>query len=526
VAPAYAQDLPELFSVECWGGATFDVAYRFLQECPWQRLRDLRNAMPNMLTQMLFRGANGVGYTVYPDNVVEAFVKEAAKQIDLFRIFDSLNWVENMRVSMDAVLAEGKLLEGSICYTGDVMDPDRAKYDLKYYVGMAKELQAAGAHILGLKDMAGLIKPAAAYRLVKTLKDETGMPIHFHTHDTSGISAASILAASAAGVDAVDVAMDVFSGGTSQPCLGSIVEALKGTDRDTGLDIDAIRSINAYWGDVRELYGAFETGLTQPASEVYLHEMPGGQFTNLKAQAKSMGMESRWDEIAHTYADVNQMFGDIPKVTPSSKTVGDMALMMVSQGLTREQVEDPKIDVAFPESVVNLMKGALGQPPGGWPKALQQKVLKGEKPITVRPSSVLDPVDLEAVRKSIATPEEGQIADDEDLCGALMYPKVYEDYSELHKMYGPVRTLPTHAYFYGMEIGDEISAEIDEGKTLEIRLQAVGEPLEDGLVRVFFELNGQPRKISVPDRTRAGAIKQKPKAIVSPWAKLENRRIP
>ena len=513
VAPAYAHNLPQLFSMECWGGATFDVSYRFLQECPWQRLRDLRKAMPNVMTQMLFRGSNGVGYTNYADNVVEKFIDQAADSgIDLFRIFDSLNWVENMRLSMDAVIAKGKLCEGSICYTGDYRDPERSKYDMKYYVQLARELKDAGAHVLGLKDMGGLLKPTAAGPLVKALKEETGLPVHFHTHDTSGVAGGAILAAAEAGVDAVDLAMDPFSGGTSQPCLGSIVEALRFTDRDTGIDMDRVRELSDYWEGVRKIYSAFETGLGAPASEVYLHEMPGGQFTNLKAQAKSMGLDGHWDDVARTYADVNQMFGDIPKVTPSSKTVGDMALMMVSQGLTRAEVEDPEVDVSFPESVVNLMKGALGQPPGGWPKKLQAKVLKGEKPIEVRPSSVVPPVDLEAIRAEISSQLDGVEVDDEDLCGALMYPKVFSDYAERHQIYGPVRTLPTRAFFYGMEQGDEISAEIDPGKTLEIRLQAVGETHDDGLVRVFFELNGQPRKITVPDRSVAAGVKQTPKA--------------
>src|SRR5690606_6672054 len=320
VAPAYAHRLSGLFSVECWGGATFDVAYRFLQECPWQRLRDLRAAMPNLMTQMLLRGSNGVGYTNYPDNVVEAFVAQAAASgDDVFRVFDSLNWVENMRVAMDAVIASGKICEAAICYTGDILDPDRAKYDLAYYVRMGKELRDAGAHILGVKDMAGLLKPAAAKVLIRTLKEEIGLPIHFHTHDTSGIAGGSILAAAEAGVDAVDAAMDAMSGGTSQPCLGSIGEALRHTERDTMLDIEQIRVISDYWGGVRAQYAAFDEGLKAPASEVYLHEMPGGQFTNLLAQARSMGLADRWAEIARTYAEVNLMFGDIVKVTPSSK---------------------------------------------------------------------------------------------------------------------------------------------------------------------------------------------------------------
>ena len=511
-APFYSSKLPKLFSVECWGGATFDVAYRFLQECPWQRLRDIRAAMPNIMTQMLLRASNGVGYTNYPDNVVESFVKEAAKGIDVFRVFDSLNWVENMRVAMNAVLETNKICEASICYTGDILNPERAKYDLKYYVSMAKELEAAGAHILGLKDMAGLLKPAAASMLIKTLKTEIGIPIHFHTHDTSGIAASTILAASEAGVDAVDTAMDAFSGGTSQPCLGSIVEALRHTERDTELDIDDVRQINNYWEHVRDQYVAFESGSSAPASEVYLHEMPGGQFTNLKAQARSLGLEEQWPEIAKTYADVNQMFGDIVKVTPSSKVVGDMALMMVSQGLSRQDVENPDIDLSFPDSVVDMMRGNLGQPPGGFPKTIVKKILKGEKPNLERPGKHLKNVNLEKVRKDLSAQLDDMIIDDEDLNGYLMYPKVFIDYMERHKIYGPVRALPTKTFFYGMEPGEEITAEIDPGKTLEIRLQAVGETDDKGDVRVFFELNGQPRIIRVPNRLIKSQTASNPKA--------------
>lgn len=511
-APAYAQNLNQLFSVECWGGATFDVAYRFLQECPWQRLRDLREAMPNLMTQMLLRASNGVGYTNYPDNVVQGFVTEAAKGIDVFRIFDSLNWVENMRVAMDAVINSGKICEGTICYTGDILDPNRAKYDIKYYVGMAKELEAAGAHVLGLKDMAGLLKPASARVLIKALKEEVGLPIHFHTHDTSGIAGATILAAADAGVDAVDAAMDAFSGGTSQPCLGSIIEALRNTDRDTGIDIANVREISTYWEQVRSQYLAFESGLSAPASEVYLHEMPGGQFTNLKAQARSLGLEDRWSEVAQTYADVNQMFGDIVKVTPSSKVVGDMALMMVSQNLSRDDVEDADTEVAFPDSVVDMMRGNLGQPPGGFPDNIVSKVLKGEAPNITRPGAHLDPVDMETTRAKLSAELDGFNIDDEDLNGYLMYPKVFLDYMGRHRIYGPVRALPTQTFFYGMEPGEQISAEIDPGKTLEVRLQAVGETDDAGEVKVFFELNGQPRVIRVPNRKSAAASKANPKA--------------
>ncbi|MCB5410107.1 pyruvate carboxylase [Pseudogemmobacter faecipullorum] len=501
-APAYAANLPQLFSVECWGGATFDVAYRFLQECPWQRLRDLRAAMPNVMTQMLLRASNGVGYTNYPDNVVQSFVKQAALTgVDVFRVFDSLNWVENMRVAMDAVQEAGKLCEGTICYTGDMLDPERSKYDLKYYLDRARELQAAGAHVLGLKDMAGLLKPAAARVLIKALKQEIGLPVHFHTHDTSGAASATVLAACDAGVDAVDAAMDAFSGGTSQPCLGSIVEALRHTERDTGIDIAAVREMSNYWEHVRAQYAAFETGTSAPASEVWLHEMPGGQFTNLKAQARSLGLEERWPEVAQAYADANQMFGDIVKVTPSSKVVGDMALMMVAQGLSRAEVEDPAVDVAFPDSVADMLKGNLGQPHGGWPAGIQKKVLKGETPLTGRPGKSLPPVDLEATRARLSAELNGKHVDDEDLNGYLMYPKVFLDYMGRHRSYGPVRTLPTLAFFYGMQPGQEIAVEIDPGKTLEIRFLTLGEVDDAGEVKVFFELNGQPRTIRVINRS-------------------------
>ncbi len=513
VAPAYAANLPQLFSVECWGGATFDVAYRFLQECPWQRLRDLRARMPNIMTQMLLRASNGVGYTNYPDNVVQEFVKTAAETgVDVFRVFDSLNWVENMRVAMDAVIDVNKVCEGTICYTGDIFDPDRAKYDLKYYVQMGRDLKAAGAHVLGLKDMAGLLKPAQARVLIKALKSEVGLPIHFHTHDTAGIACATILAASEAGVDAVDCAMDALSGNTSQATLGSVVEALRHSDRDTGLNMKAVREISDYWEDVRGHYAAFETGMQAPSSEVYLHEMPGGQFTNLKAQASSLGLDDRWPEVARTYADVNQMFGDIVKVTPSSKVVGDMALMMVSQGLTRAQVENPDVDVSFPDSVIDMMRGNLGQPPGGFPDGIVSKVLKGEKPNLERPGKHLAPVDLEKTRQELSKELGGKLIEDDDLSGYLMYPKVFLDYMGRHRTYGPVRTLPTRTFFYGMDPGQEISVEIDPGKTLEIRMQAVSDTNDDGEVKVFFELNGQPRVIRVVDRLVKASTVQRPKA--------------
>ncbi len=516
VAGAYAKALPELLSLECWGGATFDVAMRFLTEDPWERLALIRERAPNLLLQALVRGSNGVGYTGYPDNVVKHWVHEAAKGgVDIFRVFDSLNWVDNMRVCMDAVLETDKLLEATICYTGDLQDKSRSQYDLKYYLDMAEELHKAGAHIIAIKDMAGLLKPAAARELFPALRDVTDLPIHFHTHDTSGISAATVLAAVESGVDAVDAAMDSLSGGTSQPCLGSIVEALRGTDRDPGLDADAIRQISLYWESTRAQYAAFESDVKSPASEVYLHEMPGGQYTNLKEQARSLNLDTRWNEVAKAYADVNDMFGDIVKVTPSSKVVGDMALMMVSQDLTREQVEDPNKEISFPESVVSMMKGELGFPKQGWPGAFQKKVLKGEKPLTDRIGALMKPADLEVERNTI-NEVLGREVTNTEFASYLMYPKVFTDYALARATYGPTATLPTPVYFYGMEPGDEVMIEIEQGKLLVVHCLAVSEMDDQGMVTVFFELNGQPRRARVPDRLRgADAIIVRPKVDAS-----------
>jgi pyruvate carboxylase len=512
VARAYSDGLPDLLSLECWGGATFDVAMRFLTEDPWERLAQVREAAPNILTQMLLRGANGVGYTNYPDNVVQHFVRRAAAGgMDLFRIFDCLNWVENMRVAIDAVASQNKLAEGAICYTGDILDEARPKYGLKYYINLGRELEKAGCHILGIKDMAGLLKPEAARLLIRSLKQEIGIPIHLHTHDTSGISAATVLAAVEAGVDAIDGAMDSLSGLTSQPCLGSIVMALKGSVRETGLDPAAIRQISAYWENVRRQYAAFETDMKAGASEVYQHEMPGGQFTNLKQQARSLGLETRWHEVAEAYAQANLLFGDIIKVTPSSKVVGDMALMMVAQGLEPEDVLDPSRDIAFPTSVIEMLRGDLGQPHGGWPVALQVKVLKGEVPQTARPGSLLASVDLGAARSELEK-KIGRSVTEDELSSSLMYPKVFHDFAGAVRTYGPVSVLPTPVYFYGMAVGDEISLELERGKSLVVRLQAIGEVTDEGERKVFFELNGQPRIIKVPDRSASSRVVARVKA--------------
>ena len=502
-APHYARLLPELFSVECWGGATFDVALRFLKECPWERLIAFRAAMPNLLLQMLLRSANGVGYSNYPDNVVRYFVAQAAAHgVDLFRVFDSLNWVENMRVAIDAVSESGRLCEAAICYTGNLDNPGETKYDLAYYVRLAKELERAGAHVLGIKDMAGLCRPRSAYRLVKALKEEVGLPVHFHTHDTSGIAAASVLMAVDAGVDAVDGALDSMSGMTSQPNLGSIVEALRYGPRDTGLDPDKLRVLSSYFEQVRHGYAAFDSEMRAGASEVYVHGMPGGQYTNLREQARSLGLDgTRWHEVARAYSQVNELFGDIVKVTPSSKVVGDMALLMVTSGLDAADVANPDVEVAFPESVVSFFRGELGQPHGGFPEALQRKILKGATPLRSRPGETMPPVDLARAREDL----QARIArplTDYNFASWLMYPKVYTDYVADRVRYGDVSVLSTRTFFYGLAPGEEITVELERGKQLIIRLVTVSDVHDDGTRTVFFELNGQPRPVRVVDRSQ------------------------
>ena len=502
IAPHYARLLPGLLSLECWGGATFDVSMRFLREDPWERLAGLRERVPNIALQMLLRASNAVGYTNYPDNVVQFFVAQAARAgIDIFRVFDSLNSVDNMRVAIDAVGASGALCEAAICYTGDLFDPSRPKYDLGYYVAMAKALERAGAHVLGIKDMAGVCRPRAAKALVTALRQETGLPIHFHTHDTSGMGSASVLAAIEAGADAVDGAMDAMSGLTSQPNLGAIAAALAGTERDAGLDAEAMQAISHYWEGVRRYYAPFESDLRAGTSDVYRHEMPGGQYTNLREQARSIGLEHRWPEVARAYADVNRLFGDIVKVTPTSKVVGDMALYMVANDLSAEEVADPGREIAFPDSVVALFRGELGSPPDGFPEALQKKILKGERPIEGRPGAHLPSADLEVARAEAQALAARDISDS-DLASYLMYPRVFEEYAAHERVHGDVSGLPTPVFFFGLALHQEIGVDLEPGKTLVIRLQGRSELEDEGEAKLFFELNGQPRVIRVP---KAGA---------------------
>ncbi len=502
IAPYYARLLPGLFSVECWGGATFDVAMRFLKEDPWARLETLRAAMPNHLLQMLLRASNAVGYTNYPDNVVRHFVHQAhAGGIDLFRVFDSLNSVDNMRVAMDAVLETSALCEAALCYSGDLFDAKRPKYNLDYYLRMARELKAAGAHIIGIKDMAGVCKPHAAHALVSALKHEIDLPIHFHTHDTSGISAASVLAAIDAGCDAVDGALDSMSGLTSQPNLGAIAASLAGSLRDPGVSLDALQAISQYWEGVRRYYAPFESDIRSGTADVYRHEMPGGQYTNLREQARGLGLQARWPEVSRAYATVNQLFGDIVKVTPTSKVVGDMALFMVANDLTAEAVLDPEREIAFPDSVVSLMKGELGFPADGFPPALQAKVLAGAEPLNGRAGALLPPVDLDAARAALSEGAEAP-ASDAELSSHLLYPKVYADFVKHQGEFGDVSAIPTPVFFSGLAEGEETAVEIEPGKTLIIKLSGQAEANAEGEVKLFFELNGQPRTVRVP---RAGA---------------------
>lgn len=521
VADAVAHRAPQLFSLEMWGGATFDTAMRFLRESPWDRLRQLRERIPNICFQMLFRGSNAVGYANYPDNVVRGFIRHAAQNgMDIFRIFDSLNYLPNLTEAMEAVREETKAVcEGTICYTGNILDPKRDKYSLQYYVKLAKELEKMGAHMLCIKDMAGLCRPEAARRLVKALKEEVGIPLHFHTHDTSGINAASILAAAEAGVDVCDAALSSLSGCTSQPNLNSIVAALEFTERETGLDADALQEFSDYWAAVRHYYKPFDTAEPYGTAEVYLHEMPGGQYTNLKEQAESMGIGHRWPEIARMYAEINLLFGDIVKVTPSSKVVGDMCMFMISRGVKPGDARDYLLSLppgtSFPESVIDMLQGGLGQPVGGWPEDVQRIILGNRQPYTTRPGERAEKVDLNAVREELAKTlgaDSPEAVSDDALYSHLMYPQVFADFVKFTKTYGDVSVLPTPAYFYGLHDKEEITITLEEGKTLFARLLNVTEPDSKGQRTAIFELNGYPRHIHVTDKSVAVETKTNVKA--------------
>jgi pyruvate carboxylase len=512
VAPAYAKLVPQLFSMEMWGGATFDTSMRFLKEDPWQRLTALREKVPNILFQMLLRASNAVGYTNYPDNVVDVFVQETIQGgVDILRVFDPLNWIPNMKVAMDAVIKHGGICEAAVCYTGDFLDPKRSKFNLKYYVETAKTLEKMGAHILAIKDMAGLCKPYAAAQLIKALREEIGIPVHFHTHDTSGISAASVLKGADVGLDIADGALAPFSGLTSQPNLNAINEALRNTERDTGVDHEQLRLLAHYWQAVREYYVPFESDMKAADADLYLHEMPGGQFTNLQEQARALGLAHRWEEVCQAYADVNQLVGDIVKVTPTSKSVGDLALFLVTNNLTTEDLMKSNREFAFPESVIDLVGGRMGQPPGGFPPEVQKRILRGIKPVTGRPGESLPPADFpkaaETVKKLL-----GREPSQREVVTYLLYPKVYTDFVLHEQKYANTSILPTPVFLYGQQVGEELTMDIEKGKTLILKILTIGEPHEDGTRTVFFELNGQPRSVNVLDRSLEGEITRRPKA--------------
>jgi pyruvate carboxylase len=501
ISEAYARLAPDLFSLEMWGGATFDTSMRFLKEDPWQRLALIREKVPNILLQMLLRASNAVGYTNYPDNVVRAFVKETADAgLDVFRVFDALNWIPNMKVAMDAVLETGAICEASICYTGDIINPQRTKYDLKYYVNLAKELENMGAHILAIKDMAGLCKPDAAHLLIKTLKQEIGIPIHFHTHDTAGIQAASILKGAEVDLDIADAAMAPMSGNTSQPNLNTMVASLDFTDRKTGLNQSSLDEITEYWRCTREFYTPFEASVLPSTSDLYNHEMPGGQYTNLFAQAQALGLADRWAEVCKIYADCNQLLGDIVKVTPTSKAVGDLALFLVANDMSTDDVLDESKEIAFPESVIDLVGGMMGQPPGGFPEKVIKRIVRDREPITNRPGESLPAADFAAAGVEVKKFMQREPTRRE-IVTYLLYPKVYKDFVTHYKTYGNVSGIPTPYFFFGQQPGEEFAVDIEEGKTLIVKFLTVSEGHADGHRTVFFELNGQPRDASVVDKS-------------------------
>jgi pyruvate carboxylase len=510
-APAAADILSDCFSLEMWGGATFDVAYRFLHESPWERLDALRREIPNIPFQMLLRGANAVGYANYPDNLIRAFIEAAAHSgIDIFRVFDSLNWVPGMEVSMDEVLRQGKLLEAAICYTGDILDPSRDKYTLRYYIDLAKELERRGAHMLAIKDMSGLLKPYAAKKLITELKQEIGLPIHLHTHDTSGNQIAALLLAAEAGVDVVDTAVSSMSGLTSQPSMNTLVAALQGQERDTGFRLERLQQLSDYWEDVRARYTQFDEGLRTPVTDIYRYEIPGGQYTNLQTQVASLGLGDRFGEVKEMYKRVNDMLGDIVKVTPSSKMVGDLAIFMVQNNLTPENLVEKGEALTFPDSVVSYFMGMMGQPAWGFPEPLQRVVLKGEKPISCRPGELLPDVDFEEARRQVEKFEPNP--SERTVISWCLYPKVVEEFCRHRKEYGYLSRMSSRVFFSGMSLGETRKISIDEGKTLIIKYTGLGDRNEDGTRTVHFELNGTYREVTVPDPEAKQMVRQIPMA--------------
>lgn len=500
IAPAVALYGEKLFSLEMWGGATFDTAYRFLGESPWERLETLREKIPNLMFQMLIRGANGVGYKNYPDNVIRRFVKEsAAAGIDIFRVFDSLNWIEGMEVALDETLNQGKLAEACICYTGDILDESRDKYNLKYYVNMAKELEKRGTHILGIKDMSGLLKPMAAKKLIEALKNEIEIPVHLHTHDTSGNGVATLMMAANAGVDIIDAAVNSMSGLTSQPALNSIVAAMSGTERDTGLDIDGMQEISDYWAAVRPVYKGFESDMITGSAEIYKYEMPGGQYSNLKSQVESFGLGHKFKEVKEMYRTVNYMLGDIVKVTPSSKAVGDMAIFMVQNNLTQENIYEKAANLDFPDSIISFFEGMTGQPVGGFPEKLQKLVLHGREPITCRPGELLPDEDFDEIKKMLRE-KHGLKGTEQEALSYAFYPKMYEEFLENRKKVGNFRYMGSDIFFHGLSEGETCEIKVREGRKLVVRLVEVRGADEEGFRDAIFEVNGNRSVVRIKDK--------------------------
>lgn len=492
------------FSVECWGGATYDTAYRFLKESPWKRLAILRERMPNTLIQMLLRASNAVGYSNYPDNVVKEFIRVSGERgVDIFRIFDALNWVENMKMPIEEALKTGKIVEGAICYTGDILNPNETKYTLDYYVGKARELEALGVHTFCIKDMAGLLKPYAARELVKALKSELNIPVHLHTHDSTGNGVASVLMAAEAGVDIVDLAIESMSTLTSQPSMNAVAEALKGSERDTGLDFDQLSELSRYYARVRKVYKAFESGMDAPNTDIYKYEIPGGQYSNLLAQVESMGMKDQFEDIKHLYKEANELLGNITKVTPTSKVVGDMAIFMLKNGLNKENIFTVGRDLSYPASVVDYFRGMIGQPDGGFNPDLQKIVLKGLEPITVRPGSLLPDADFEAIKNYLKGKYDLSSFTEQDMeqkaVSYALYPKVYEDYCEHFEAYNDVTRLESHVYLYGLRKGEETTLKIGEGKELLIKFLEMSSPDDEGKRILSFEVNGSVREVAIVD---------------------------
>nr|KAF6466944.1 pyruvate carboxylase [Rousettus aegyptiacus] len=516
IAPYVAHNFSKLFSIENWGGATFDVAMRFLYECPWRRLQELRELIPNIPFQMLLRGANAVGYTNYPDNVVFKFCEVAKENgMDVFRVFDSLNYLPNLLLGMEAVGSAGGVVEAAISYTGDVADPSRTKYSLQYYMGLAEELVRAGTHILCIKDMAGLLKPAACTMLVGALRDRfPDLPLHIHTHDTSGAGVATMLACAQAGADVVDVAADAMSGMTSQPSMGALVACTQGTPLETGVPLERVFDYSEYWEGTRGLYAAFDCTATMKSgnSDVYENEIPGGQYTNLHFQAHSMGLGSRFKEVKKAYVEANQMLGDLIKVTPSSKIVGDLAQFMVQNGLTRAVAEAQAEELSFPRSVVEFLQGYIGIPHGGFPEPLRSKVLKDLPRVEGRPGASLPPLDLQALEKEL-TERHGEEMTPEDVLSAAIYPDVFSSFKDFTATFGPLDSLNTRLFLQGPKIAEEFEVELERGKTLHIKALAITDLNRTGQRQVFFELNGQLRSILVKDTQAMKEMHFHPKAL-------------